>query len=45
LVEFAQRKDWISEMLEASTELASITEKQWRIFVESLDVPSGGMVA
>jgi uncharacterized protein (DUF2252 family) len=40
LVEFAQRKDWTTEMLEASSELASKTEKQWRIFVESLNVPS-----
>jgi len=35
LIAFAQRKDWIKEMLEVATTMTLTTQQQWKIFAEA----------
>jgi uncharacterized protein (DUF2252 family) len=36
LIAFAQRGDWVTEMLDAATEMTMLTQQQWKIFTEAL---------
>jgi uncharacterized protein (DUF2252 family) len=36
LIAFAQRGDWVTEMLDAATEMTLMTQQQWKIFTEAL---------
>ena len=36
LIAFAQRGDWVTKMLDAATEMALMTQQQWKIFTEAL---------
>jgi uncharacterized protein (DUF2252 family) len=36
LIAFAQRGDWVSEMLNAATEMTTLTQQQWKSFTEAL---------
>lgn len=36
LIAFAQRKDWIKEMLEVATTMTLTTQHQWKVFTEAL---------
>ncbi len=36
LIAFAQRGDWVTEMLDAATEMTLTTQQQWKIFTEGL---------
>lgn len=36
LIAFAQRDDWVAEMLEAATEMTLTTQQQWKFFTEAL---------
>ncbi len=35
LITFAQRSDWVTEMLDTATEMTLITQQHWKIFIES----------
>jgi len=35
LIAFAQRGDWVTEMLDAATEMTLMTQQQWKIFTEA----------
>lgn len=35
LIAFAQRKDWMKEMLDVATEMTLTTQQQWKIFAEA----------
>jgi len=37
LIAFAQRDDWLKEMLDAATEMTLMTQQQWKIFTEALN--------
>src|ERR1039458_4524492 len=36
LIAFAQRGDWVTEMLDAATEMTMLTQQQWKIFTEAM---------
>lgn len=36
LIAFAQRGDWVAEMLDAATEMTLTTRQQWNVFTEAL---------
>lgn len=37
LIAFAQRNDWMKEMLDVATEMTLTTQRQWRIFTEAFN--------
>jgi hypothetical protein len=36
LIAYAQRGDWVIEMLDAATEMTMMTQQQWKIFTEAM---------
>ncbi|MCX7174592.1 MAG: DUF2252 family protein [Proteobacteria bacterium] len=43
LIAFGHSKDWETEMLDASTEMTRLTQRQWKIFSESTLVKAGSL--
>ena len=37
LIAFAQRDDWVKEMLDTATEMTQTTQHQWKLFTEALN--------
>ena len=37
LIAFAQRNDWMKEMLDVATEMMLMTQQQWKIFTEAFN--------
>ena len=38
LIAFAQRGEWMTEMLEAATEMTLVTQQQWKAFTDALSI-------
>jgi hypothetical protein len=37
LIAFAQRDDWVKEMLDVATKMTLTTQQQWKIFTEAFN--------